>query len=498
MRAPSPNGRLVRSNTSPAALSPSRPSFAPGPENGYHATLMQPGPHIPIPGYESNERSASGTPKPKKTPDLKYIVKLAQAQVATDLHARSFTPDQQQLSLSPETDIYDASPLYQRPSFSEPRQIVSKYSTQTTSSAGSATSQSDHSNSSSVSTTSTPNTSNPQPTTIKPPSRTPSPQAQSTPKALPVPMSKFTAPPQTHKTRGRSATTSTGTPSPRATAPLSQLPRPRLPSISGPTNLSSTSPSTSTTPNSSSPRPVVDTKAERDETHQSEAKANEQDDNEARLKSLADVSIARQISVSRQQRQLLVPIRGSNSMRGKPSVISPPPSKAASGENPSIAQNNPTRPTMRARASTVSSSSPSAPLKLYNQNFPSPLHNLQGAGINVSRVTSPLSAVEKATREEWEQQNSILVSVSGSGSGRKKERERLVSGVKPNTPTLVIVGGNGSSREEEGVRLKNWDGSVLERKKSDGIAERRRRARQERDGRGHEYRKSEKVVVERV
>lgn len=150
---------------------------------------------------------------------------------------------------------------------------------------------------------------------------------------------------------------------------------------------------------------------------------------------------------------------------------------------------------MRARASTVSSSSPSAPSKSsYNQHFPSPLQGLQDAGINVSRVTSPLSAVEKATREEWEQQNSIVASMSSSGVG-KKERERLVNGVKPNTPTLVIVGGNGI---DEGVRVNNWDGSVLERKKSNGIAERRRKARQEKDGRGHEYKKSEKVVVERV
>lgn len=62
-------------------------------------------------------------------------------------------------------------------------------------------------------------------------------------------------------------------------------------------------------------------------------------------------------------------------------------------------------------------------------------------------------------------------------------------------PTLVIVGGN----ESEG-----WEGAMMTQRKDGGIAERRRKAREEKTGdgvgerKGHEYKKSEKVIVERM
>lgn len=72
--------------------------------------------------------------------------------------------------------------------------------------------------------------------------------------------------------------------------------------------------------------------------------------------------------------------------------------------------------------------------------------------------------------------------------------------MKPSLPTLVIVGGND---------VAGWDGSAGGKERGDGIAGRRRRARMERDAanglgkgvgsvKGHEYKRSEKVVVERV
>ena len=62
-------------------------------------------------------------------------------------------------------------------------------------------------------------------------------------------------------------------------------------------------------------------------------------------------------------------------------------------------------------------------------------------------------------------------------------------------PTLVIVGGN----ESEG-----WEGAMMTQRKDGGIAERRRKAREEKTGdgvgerKGHEHKKSEKVIVERM
>ena len=80
--------------------------------------------------------------------------------------------------------------------------------------------------------------------------------------------------------------------------------------------------------------------------------------------------------------------------------------------------------------------------------------------------------------------------------GKVKLKERLVDPpVKPSTPTLVVVGGGEDARE------KTWNG---ERKI--GLAERRKGREVGEikvglavgDGKGHEHRKSERAVVERV
>lgn len=62
-------------------------------------------------------------------------------------------------------------------------------------------------------------------------------------------------------------------------------------------------------------------------------------------------------------------------------------------------------------------------------------------------------------------------------------------------PTLVVSGRDGG---------EGWEGAMMMPRKEVGIAERRRKARAEKVGggegerRGHEYKKSEKVIVERV
>lgn len=160
------------------------------------------------------------------------------------------------------------------------------------------------------------------------------------------------------------------------------------------------------------------------------------------LKNAIDVSIARQISISRQQRQLLVPIK--TNFR----TPSSGPTKKVVGAN--------------------------------------------GLITSVGKTTSPLSAVAGKGNEK----------TGGLGG------ERLIQGVKPSTPTLVVVGEGG--REWEGAVAT--DNSIGMAKL--GLAERRR----ERSGtvQGHERpeeikvgflgtptnaganRKSETVVFERV
>jgi hypothetical protein len=87
-----------------------------------------------------------------------------------------------------------------------------------------------------------------------------------------------------------------------------------------------------------------------------------------------------------------------------------------------------------------------------------------------------------------------LMEIKDAGKGNPKER-LLDAPVKQSTPTLVVVGSG------EGEREKMWSG---ERKV--GLAERRKGREVGEikvglavgDGKGHEHRKSERVVVERV
>jgi hypothetical protein len=134
-------------------------------------------------------------------------------------------------------------------------------------------------------------------------------------------------------------------------------------------------------------------------------------------------------------------------------------------------------------------------------NFPVPASGI--AAIGMSRVASPLGAVAEAAQEERERAGSPLgdrVVVR-----EKKERnERLVEGVKPSTPTLVVVGGG----------LGDWGGATAKNNPI-GLAEHRMRKNSGNEhGQKHEiriglqvgpgrdkdlaHRKSERAVVERV
>ena len=168
------------------------------------------------------------------------------------------------------------------------------------------------------------------------------------------------------------------------------------------------------------------------------------DEHEERLKTAANVSIARQISVSRQQRQLLIPIKASS--------------------NPNLKSK-------------------------YNQNFPSPLNT-------INRVASPLGAVAQAA-SPVDRNGRPSAERKGSKSGGVNER-LVAATAKPSTPTLVVVGG--------GEKEKMWGGKAVESPISMGSGEIRMGLAVGHGGsglgpgevHGHQYRKSERVVVESV
>jgi hypothetical protein len=144
--------------------------------------------------------------------------------------------------------------------------------------------------------------------------------------------------------------------------------------------------------------------------------------------------------------------------------------------------------------------------------------------ISVAHVSSPLGAVAVAAQAERDRAGSPLT--DRGERERERERlklktsnhgtERLVEGVKPNTPTLVIVGNDVEAREEK------WAGATASLKGKGSIAERRRM--KGRDARGLtpvageirgrltnasavrgtgstadlQHRKSERVVVEQI
>jgi hypothetical protein len=117
----------------------------------------------------------------------------------------------------------------------------------------------------------------------------------------------------------------------------------------------------------------------------------------------------------------------------------------------------------------------------------------------MNRVASPLGAVVSAARAE-----SPIDGNGRPGNERKCSKrgvnERLVAAsVKPSTPTLVVVG--------SGEKEKMWDGKAVDSPASTGSGEIRVGLTVGSAGsglspggevHGHQYKKSERVVVERV
>ncbi|PQE22862.1 hypothetical protein CJF30_00008459 [Rutstroemia sp. NJR-2017a BBW] len=125
--APSQDHQLHRSNTSPAALSPGRPSFAPGLDNDLHADLVAEDGSVPTTKHTHQRKRSSSSPMLKKT--AKHPPRSSSSSPGPRLavqQTRTWSPDESQL-LSPssedsdiepglkneraEENLYDASPL---------------------------------------------------------------------------------------------------------------------------------------------------------------------------------------------------------------------------------------------------------------------------------------------------------------------------------------------------------------------------------------------------
>ncbi|KAG4441239.1 hypothetical protein IFR05_003287 [Cadophora sp. M221] len=373
-----PSVTLQRSNTSPAALSPSRPSFAPGISNEDHANLVSAdSPTVPMrrhPDMHRGPRALRKKEEPKTVPE-------------PAAEEKKWSPDQSHLLLDSSSDnegekedeepIAVAIPM--KPKLPEPTwQMVNPTHAANDSVSGSSTSGSDHSTSTSASSITTPLSASTAPYPVVKPLRMNSPPQTRTRAA--------TIAQKPAMTRSRSATT---------VAAPSSIPR---------RNASAAMPSSA----------ISSPKSEEDE---------------ARLESAADVSIARQISVSRQQRQLLVPIKTSL--------------KTPSTGSLSKKFINPTNP----------NGSPKKDRVVGGQNFPSPASGI--GAMSVGKVSSPLGAIAIATKEERERgREPRRGSPEAEKTSREKSTERLVQVAKPSTPTLVVVG--------EGMddRGKAWSGAT--------------------------------------
>lgn len=418
---------LQRSNTSPAALSPSRPSFAPGSGNVAHAIIMSPesedlSPRKSAPSQSSkSKRGEQKAAEPAVSPSKQWTL--------DESHLMLDSPDSMSIN---DEDIYDPAPFPMKPKLSEPQwQMINPTHTHVpaASISGSATSSSttssENSNSTAASSVSTP---------------------QSAGSVISRPLN-IASPPLSSSSRSRAI---------GPTLAQREIPKPRSKSATRIANASATQSS--------------------DPEHGHKHDNHSEDEQEARLKTAADVSIARQISVSRQQRQLLVPIKSAGSVRKVERTIA-------------------------------------------GKKFPVS-GGLGATTISVAHVSSPLGAVAVAAQAERERAGSPLVERGEKErlllKTRLEDTGRFVEGRKPSTPTLVIVGDDVKAREDRWAgataTLKSKGGSIAERRRMKGrdargltpvAGEIRGRLTTASAVRGTGYadpqhRKSERVVVEQI
>jgi hypothetical protein len=387
--------RLQRSNTSPA-----RPNFARGPENETRATFLAPGPHVPMmiepDDKMTRHRNLEPNPASKQPSELPSKPQPSIRNWSTEESHLTFGSPWSDV----EEDIYDATPFSMQLKLDEPtRKVVAPHHVLAPASvSGSTSSSSDY-----LTSPSTPSIST---TCIAP-------FTSSTLKTV-----KLQAPPPP-KLGSRIATTTSTT-------------------NAYPYRNASDAPSFTASPPTSAPK---------DKTDQDEHSYEE----EQRLKTAFNVSIARQISISRQQRQLLVPIRAPSNANRK---------------------------------------------QRYHQKFST-------SALDVSRVASPLGAVASAAAVV---ENCSLVSDPGARdmtASRSAEAvvgvdERLVAASdKPNMPMLVVVAGGGEEKHWGGQAVGSTVAGDAGEVRS-GLVVRSGSASRVVGVHAHQYRNSERVVVERA
>ncbi|PBP28570.1 hypothetical protein BUE80_DR000603 [Diplocarpon rosae] len=448
---------IQRSNTSPAVLSPARPSFAPKIDNEDHANLVEPDSPT-IPRRRQPDAAQELRPSKPKTDGPRPVGETStasiprgqdwseQSHLVLDSPSKDQSDDARRTTPNPEP-IAVAIPM--GPTMPEPRWHAPPRSVSHTldksgsdSSTGSSTSTS-----TSVSSITTPLSQSTAPYPVVKPLRLRAPSASQTWRPA--------------ATRARSATT-VAAPSaiPRLSSQTATPLPPAAPKLSSPTSdedearletaadvsiarqISSTAPypvvkplrlrapSASQTwrPAATRARSATTVAAPSAIPRLSSQTATPlppaapklssptSDEDEARLETAADVSIARQISVSRRQRQLLVPIKTSVRARGQQN-----PGGGARGLSPEErAGAGPGVPTADA-----------------------------GAGpISVGPVSSPLGAIATASKEEIERFSPPAEKGELRASAVSPNTERLVQGfARPRTPTLVVVGRGADERE---------------------------------------------------
>ncbi|KAJ5040376.1 uncharacterized protein L3040_006032 [Drepanopeziza brunnea f. sp. 'multigermtubi'] len=396
-RDPSPpqSRTLQRSHTSPTALSPSRASFAADISNDGHASIVSEAIHVP-------KFSESGTTYAPRKSSLKKEGPKAVTKSSSSM-SKSRSPENPIHALDPASEEADDVKKHQFPPIAvaipmQPKKlpepqwpITESFHTASNSISSSSITGSDVSTASSIT---TPLSASTAPYPVVKPLRGNTP-----------PMSRMRPPSASQKqkpalTRTRSVTTEN--------APIAIPRRQSSPLL---------------VPRSTFQAPVSSPKS----------------GDESRLEDAADISIARQISVSRRQRQLLVPIK--TGVKAHTRTSSKNANRVREGEK---------------KERVVGA-----------QNFPSPAR--RRSSINLRTVSSPLTAIAIATKEEHERVSPVPEKRVTRDASPSTKRLMLPT-AKPSTPTLVVVGDRFDERE------KAWAGATAgmkqRQKASSGVSER--------------------------
>ncbi|KAG9240990.1 hypothetical protein BJ878DRAFT_255006 [Calycina marina] len=380
VRQPSP---LQRSNTSPAALSPSRQMFAHiAEDNEMHASLLGPAPHIPVdptPNPPRPKLAASFRKKRDPVPSLNSVSSLDAAKDDSRQRKQSLDKSQNTFHLELDSDDDDKAirVSFTKPKLEEPTWKMVNSSLVTSVSAGSSSLRSgDHSISTSVSSVS-----------------------NSAGFSTTQPQKKVGIQAATIDRRRR-VTTTTTTSAPRTFIRPAEVSNEEFGASIASINVTA-------------PQQTI-SKDDTPKVAPKQAKIDLQ--GEEHLRTAVDISIARQISVSRQQRQLLIPIT-------KPT--SPSTHKSASPKPPPSSNSNGLRKPISVTA---------LPSMRHNPNFPSPVASLNHARSPLAMVSDPESPITGL--------NTPLVPA-----------RMATAPVKPSTPTLVVTG-------NDDYFARGWGGPV--------------------------------------